>query len=135
MPACRDDAPKVLVLDWLTRFALHVATGALAVAVHYSLMAMAMRAGADPLLASSLGFVAGAVTRFLTAYFNVFTPSGTMREAVPRFLLALAVQFALNSLLLAAFIGLGLAVWWAQVLTTILLTFLNYVVYRLWVFR
>jgi putative flippase GtrA len=32
-------------------------------------------------------------------------------------------------------VGAGLGVWLAQVSATVLLTFVNYVVYRLWVFR
>jgi putative flippase GtrA len=124
-----------VLVDWVVRFALHVATGFLAVAVHYSLMALLLHAGMQPVLASSLGFVAGAITRFLTAYINVYAPTGTMRAAMPRFLLALAAQFFLNSLLLAGLIETGMGVWWAQVLTSGVLTFSNYLVYRLWVFR
>ncbi|MCI0594528.1 GtrA family protein [Chromohalobacter sp.] len=128
------DRMPVLV-DWVVRFALHVATGVLAVAVHYSLMAVLLRAGTQPVLASSLGFVAGAVTRFLTAYFKVYAPTGTMRAAMTRFLLALGTQFFLNSVLLAGMLEMRMSVWRAQVLTTVLLTFGNYLVYRLWVFR
>ena len=123
------------LVDWGVRFALHVATGVLAVAVHYSLMAALLHGGTQPILASSLGFVAGAITRFLTAYFKVYAPTGTMRAAMPRFLLALGAQFIVNSLLLAAMIDVGMTVWWGQVVTTLVLTFGNYLVYRLWVFR
>lgn len=126
---------KDLLFDWVKRFVLHVATGALAVAVHYTIMAVAMGIGVGPLGASSLGFSVGAATRFFTAYFHVFAPSDNVRDTVPRFLLALGAQFVLNSVLLSGLIGVGLAVWWAQITTTILMTFLNYVVYRLWVFR
>ncbi len=121
--------------DWLWRFVLHVATGLLAVAVHYALMALAMKGGLHPVAASALGFAGGAVTRFYTAYFHVYAPSGSMRAALPRFLLLLAVQFVANALLLQALLALGLPVWWAQAVTTIVLTFVVYLAYRLLVFR
>ena len=44
-------------------------------------------------------------------------------------------QLAANSALLAALTREGVAVWPAQVTTTIVLTFVNYLVYRWWVFR
>ena len=124
-----------VLFDWIARFAMHVATGVLAVAVHYALMAVLLQAGTQPVLASSLGFMAGAITRFFTAYYTVYAPTGAVRSTVPRFVLALGTQFFLNSALLAGLIEIGVAVWWAQVATTVLLTFGNYLVYRLWVFR
>jgi putative flippase GtrA len=52
-----------------------------------------------------------------------------------RFAVAIAAQLAANTGLLAALTGAGLTVWPAQVVTTILLTVVNYLVYRWWVFR
>ncbi len=124
-----------LVHDWIVRFARHILTGVLAVLVHYGLMSLALRVDAAPLIATSIGFIGGAIVRFLTAYFHVFAPSESVKFALPRFLLALAVQWALNALMLSGLMGAGLSVWVAQVATTILLTFVNYLVYRLWVFR
>ena len=123
------------IQDWIVRFARHVLTGVLAVLVHYGLMSLALRADAAPLIATSIGFIGGAVVRFLTAYFHVFAPSESVRFALPRFLLALAAQWALNVILLGGSMQMGLSVWVAQIATTILLTFVNYLVYRLWVFR
>ena len=123
------------VQDWIVRFARHVVTGVLAVLVHYGLMLLALRADAAPLVATSIGFIGGAIVRFLTAYFHVFAPSESVRFALPRFLLALAAQWALNVILLGGLMQMGLSVWVAQIATTILLTFVNYLVYRLWVFR
>ena len=117
------------------RFVRHVLTGLLAVLVHYGLMSMALRADAAPLVATSIGFIGGAVVRFLTAYFHVFAPSELVKLALPRFLLALTAQWVLNALLLGGLMQAGLSVWIAQITTTVLLTFVNYLVYRLWVFR
>ena len=49
--------------DWLVRFARHVLTGLLAVLVHYGLMSLALRADTAPLIATSIGFIGGAIVR------------------------------------------------------------------------
>lgn len=120
--------------DWVLRFVLHVATGVLAVLVHYAVMAACMRFGAEPVQASAVGFVAGAVVRFLTAFFHVYSPTASVLVAAPRFVLALAVQFTLNAVLLSLLIDAGVTVWWAQTVTTVLLAFGTYLIYRLFVF-
>jgi putative flippase GtrA len=126
---------RAILRDWMVRFVWHVATGVLAVAVHYVLMALVLRAGATPLMATCGGFVGGAITRFFTAYFHVFAPSQSVKFAIPRFVVTLAAQFLLNALLFDALMRAGLSVWVAQIIATVLLTFVNYLAYRLWVFR
>jgi putative flippase GtrA len=116
-------------------FGLHVGTGFLAVAAHYGAMAALLAGGVPPLTASGIGFGAGALVRFLLAYYGVFLPTRGMVTAGWRFGVALALQLAVNTLLLAALLALGFAVWPAQVTVTIVVTLLNYLVYRLWVFR
>lgn len=123
------------LLHWLHTFVLHVATGFLAVAAHYSVMYGFVRAGFAGVPASALGFVAGALTRFALSYWHVFSPSRGVRVASLRFVVAIAAQLAANSALLASLLQLGVSLWPAQVTTTVLLTFANYLVYRLWVFR
>jgi putative flippase GtrA len=130
-----DAEKRVDAMDWLKRFVLHVITGFAAVAVHYAVMWVLLRVGAEAVVASSVGFAFGALTRFFTAYYNVFEPTQKMRSTIPKFVLALAVQGLLNSVFLTGFMALGVALWYAQVATTVLMTFLNYVVYRLWVFK
>ena len=120
---------------WIHSFSLHVATGFAAVAAHYVLMYAMLRTGLAPVPASAVGFVAGALTRFVFSYAHIFTPTQGINVAGVRFVVAIVAQLAANSALLAALTTAGLAVWPAQVTTTILLTFANYLVYRWWVFR
>lgn len=121
--------------SWLFGFFLHVVTGVLAVAAHYSLMWVLTLGGVAPVPASAVGFVAGAATRYLLSYYKVFTPTGSVPATLVRFAIALTAQLAANTAMLAGFLSLGWPVWVAQVTTTVLLTFVNYVVYRLWVFH
>jgi putative flippase GtrA len=123
------------ILHWIHSFALHVATGAIAVAAHYSVMYGLVKAGLPGVPASGLGFVAGALTRFALSYWRVFAPSRGMTVAGTRFVVAIVLQLMVNTLLLAGLLQAGLALWPAQVTTTVLMTFGNYLAYRLWVFR
>jgi len=116
-------------------FGLHVATGFIAVAVHYGAMWLFLRGGLPPVAASASGFVAGALARFALSYFGVFAPSKGMAVAGWRFVLAILLQLGLNSALLSVLLAAGLGVWHAQVVATVALTVVNFVVYRLWVFR
>ena len=123
------------ILHWIHSFSLHVATGAIAVAAHYAVMYGFVKSGVPGVPASALGFGAGALTRFALSYWRVFAPSRGMTAAGTRFVMAIALQLAVNTLLLATFLKLGLTLWPAQVTTTVLMTFGNYLVYRFWVFR
>jgi len=123
------------VMHWIHSFTLHVATGFVAVAAHYSVMYGFVRAGVAGVPASALGFVAGALTRFALSYWHIFTPSRGVKVATVRFALAILLQLVANSALLAGLLDLGMSLWPAQVTTTIALTFANYLAYRLWVFK
>jgi putative flippase GtrA len=123
------------ILHWIHSFSLHVATGAVAVAAHYAVMYGLVKSGMPGVPSSAIGFGAGALTRFVLSYWRVFAPSRGMKTAGVRFAVAIAFQLLMNTLLLTAFLNLGLTLWPAQVTTTVLMTFCNYLVYRFWVFR
>jgi putative flippase GtrA len=123
------------ILHWIHSFSLHVLTGAVAVAAHYAVMYGLVQAGMPGVPASGAGFVVGALTRFALSYWRVFAPTRGMATAGTRFVVAITLQLAVNSLLLAGLMALGLTLWPAQVATTVLMTFGNYLAYRLWVFR
>jgi putative flippase GtrA len=130
-PAVRRAAAIAL----LANFSLHVLTGFGAVAVHYGMLYVLLRFGLPPLAGSAIGFCGGALTRFTLSYWRVFTPSHGLTIAGRRFVVAIAAQAVANTLLLALLLAAGADVWPAQIATTVILTFANYAVYRLWVFR
>jgi len=121
--------------EWVREFVLHVLTGVLTVVAHYSLMWLLIRGGMVAVAASGIGFLAGAVTRFFLSYTKVFSPADSVPVTLIRFMTALGAQWVVNILLLNAFLMAGLMLWFAQVGATVVLTFVNYLVYRLWVFR
>jgi putative flippase GtrA len=123
------------LLHWIHSFVLHVLTGFFAVAAHYALMYALVQAGVSGVLASSVGFAAGALTRFALSYWRVFLPTRGVTAASSRFVVAVGLQLLANGVLLAGLIEFGLSLWPAQVAATIIVTFANYLAYRLWVFR
>jgi len=131
----RRPGPAGGIGHWIHTFALHVLTGFGAVAAHYAVMYAAVRSGVAPVAASAVGFLFGALTRFALSYWHIFEPSRGVRIAGLRFVVAIIAQLALNSAMLAALLAQGISLWPAQVATTIVLTFANYLAYRLWVFR
>lgn len=130
----RPDA-KGGLFAWLHGFTLHVATGFVAVGVHYGAMWLLVEARLGSVMASAMGFLAGAVARFALSYWHVFAPTRGVRVAGTRFAITIACQLVANSGILAALLAAGVPLWPAQVATTVALTVFNYLAYRLWVFR
>ncbi len=120
--------------SWLTGFMLHLITGGMATAAHYGVMWLSLQAGLTSLVATSIGFIFGAVTRFFLSYFHVFSSEVAIPMAMGRFIVALLVQLACNGLLLNE-IHKFIPIWEAQVVTTISLTVFTYIAHRVWVFR
>ena len=133
--ARRAELRRAFLIGLIANFTLHVLTGFAAVAVHYGILYVLLQISVPALLASSIGFCGGAVTRFVLAYYRVFAPTQGLTTAGWRFVVVIGTGMLANTALLGALLSLGVSVWPAQIATTILLTFGNYVAYRLWVFR
>jgi putative flippase GtrA len=126
---------RAVIIGLIANFSLHVITGFAAVAVHYGVLYVLLKLAVPPLIASGIGFCGGAATRFALAYLRVFTPSHGLTTAGRRFVVVIGIQAVMNTALLGSLLAGGIGVWPAQIATTVLLTFANYIAYRLWVFR
>jgi putative flippase GtrA len=131
----RIELRRAVIIGLIANFTLHVLTGFAAVAVHYGILYVLLQFSVPPLIATSIGFCGGALTRFVLAYYRVFAPTQGLTTAGWRFVVVIGVGMLANTALLGALLSLGVPLWPAQIATTILLTFGNYVAYRLWVFR
>lgn len=120
---------------WVRSFFLHVVTGFVAVAGHYGVMWVLLSFGTHALVASTGGFVVGAAIRYVLSYFHVFSPSDGIPATFARFLVSLAIQLIGNLVILDTLLQIWPHVWLAQATTTVLMTIVNYLMYRLWVFR
>ena len=123
------------VRGWLLSFTLHVLTGFLAVAGHYGVMWVLLSFGTPAVPASAGGFMVGAAIRFFLSHFHIFSPEDGMPATLPRFIVSLGIQLAANMFILDVLLGFWSSVWLAQATTTVVMTFANYLMYRLWVFR
>ncbi len=121
--------------DWKVQFFQHLVTGAVATAAHYIVMWLALSFQLFPVFATSIGFLAGASTRFLFSYFHIFEPERDVIKALPLFILALGLQMAANAGLLTLLLSVNLSVWPSQVLATGMLTVFNFLAYKYWVFK
>ncbi len=119
------------------RFLSYGIAGLAATASHYAtMMGLVWAMGGREVLASSLGFIVGALVKYPLNYWLVFASRQHHRVAVPRFVISLALSFALNAILLALLLRLlDVHYMVSQVLTTGVVIMVNYVMARLWVFR
>ncbi|MBR0568240.1 GtrA family protein [Azoarcus sp. L1K30] len=102
---------------------------------HYLVMWIMLQIFAMPLLASAVGFSVGAATRYWMSYFKIFSPEGGVSATLIKFIVAIGLQLLANIALLDILMQAGIELWIAQVIATVSLTILNYLAYRLWVFR
>ena len=119
------------------RAASYIASGFAATGSHYAVMiALVQWAGWWEVAASSAGFLAGAAVKYPLNYWVVFKSSADHGRALVRFFIGIAAGFALNGIILAALLAsLDAHYLVSQVLTTGLVTLVNYLLARNWIFR
>lgn len=118
-------------------FVLYVVSGVASVATHYAFTIAAVELVAwRPLFATSVGFLVGAVTKYLMNYFLAFESEEPHAAAIPRFGVMILSLFAANAAIFwALHEEAGLHYMVAQVITTGFLVPVGYLVNRAWVFR
>ena len=121
----------------VAKLASYVASGLAATAAHYGVMvALVQWAGWWEVAASSAGFLAGALVKYPLNYWVVFKSSADHGRALVRFFIGLAAGFALNAIILAILLAtLDVHYLVSQVLTTGIVTLVNYLLARNWIFR
>ena len=102
------------------KFARFCLVGTVATALHFAILIAGVRlVGVDAVIASSVGYVAGAIASYALNYGFTYRSMRPHQEAVPRFILVLAIGLALNAALMAIQINLlGFHYLAAQVLAT-----------------
>lgn len=115
----------------------YIASGLASTAAHYVVMvALVHWAGWWEVAASSAGFLAGAAVKYPLNYWVVFKSDTDHGRALVRFAIGLAVGFALNGIILAVLLAtLDVHYLVSQVLTTGVVTVVNYLLARNWIFR
>jgi len=112
------------------------AAGGLATAIHWAAMGLLVATGADPLLSTAVGSLAGASANYGLQRGLAFRGAGPHRQTVWRYLIACAFAWQANLLLFAVLNGAAaLPVAIAQALTTALVAVSNFAIYRRLVFH
>jgi len=108
--------------------------GAIGTATHYVLLVLLVQAAAvNPVLASTVGAVAGAIVNYALNHRYTFDSRRRYHESLPRFMAIAAVGMAINAALLAALVnGLGVHYLAAQVVATLAVLGVTFLANRAW---
>ena len=117
-------------------FWVFVGVGGVATGAHYALLVVLVQLfHAEPTLASTAGFVLGAVINYILNYRITFRSTRAHASAIPRFIAAAASGMVLNALLVALGVhGLRVHYLVAQVVSTTIVLFWNFVINKYWTF-
>lgn len=113
-----------------------LASGGLATAIHWGLMALLVVLGVNAAVATAAGAALGAASNYILQFHITFRARAQHSRAVPAYFAVVCVSWLANQLLfMGLHAGLALAVVPAQGLTTLLVAFLNFCLYTTVVFH
>ena len=118
------------------KFAAYAIAGLAATGTHYVVMVVIINQAKLPeVIASCIGFLAGACVKYPLNYWAVFASEQRHAVAIPRFVISLAIGFVLNAVIFAILLRvLDVHYMVSQVLTTGTVLFVNYLLARYWIF-
>lgn len=118
------------------QFATFAAVGAIGTGAHYlTLVLLVKLAGMAPVLASTVGFLIGALTNYALNYRITFSSSNPHHQALPKFLAVAVVGLALNASVLRLSVSwLGMHYLFGQVFATGLVLLWNFCANKMWTF-
>lgn len=116
--------------------ARYLLSGGVATLLHWSTMALLIYLGAPPGLATATGAVAGAILNYFLQFHFTFRSNRAHSVTVPIYLWVTTASWMANNLIFFVFFHLiTLHTGYAQLLTTLMVTFLNLILYRSLVFH
>jgi putative flippase GtrA len=118
------------------QFLRFAAMGALGTGVHYAILIVLVSFfNQSATLSAMIGATAGALTNYFLNYHFTFASDRRHREALPRFLTMAALGVVMNGLIVAALTSYTVNYLVAQVVATLVILGVNFMVSRLWIFR
>jgi putative flippase GtrA len=120
----------------LRQFLNFAAIGAVGTVGHYTTLVICVELlTIRPLIASTLGFVVGAVINYFLNYHLTFRSRKKHTEALPKFMLAATVGMFINMAIMSLALNvLMLYYLFSQVLATLLVLIWNFVINKIWTF-
>lgn len=121
----------------LRQFVFFSAIGAVGTAGHYATLLLLVEGlSQSPILASTLGFIVGALINYILNYRFTFQSDKPHREALTKFLLVAAIGAGINTGLMALFIELLLLHYFiAQLIATAVVLLWNFLISKYWTFQ
>ncbi len=124
-----------MIVQEFRKFIVYCFVGVIATGAHYAVMVALVRWGDTPEVATCVGYIAGAIVKYPLNYGLVFSSRERHSVAVPKFVAALAIGFALNAIVFAMLLRfLDTYYMVSQVITTGIVLFANYLLARYWIF-
>jgi len=118
------------------QFAKFAIVGLAATGLHYAIyLALVMGFDVKPGIAAAIGAAFGACVVYLLNRRYTFATQRAHRETIPRFVALSVLGAALNGAIVGWLSGLGLHFLLAQIVATILVLFINFVVSKKWIYR
>ena len=111
--------------------------GVIGTSGHYVvLIALVQLGGADPVIASTLGFIVGALINYYLSYHFVFRSSARHRDGLPKFITVALTGMIINTAVMALLTSQAFFPYLVnQVIATTCVLFWNFFGNRLWTFR
>lgn len=104
--------------------------------VHYAVLIVLVSGfNQSAAISAMIGATAGALTNYFLNYHFTFASDKRHREALPRFMAMAAVGIAMNGLIVEALTLYEVNYLVAQVVATLVILGINFMVSRLWIFR
>ncbi len=117
-------------------FVLFFVVGGSATLLHYAIMwGLMTYAAVSATNASAYGFVVGGIANYLANAYFTFGGGHRHQKALPKFIATSTMGLAMNQLVLALGISVGLPVLVAQILATGVVFLWNYVINAIWTFK
>ena len=118
------------------QFLRFAAMGALGTGVHYAILIVLVSFFNHPAtLSAMMGATAGALTNYFLNYHFTFASDRRHREALPRFMTMAVLGVAMNGLIVEALTHYQLNYLVAQIIATLAILSINFMVSRIWIFR
>lgn len=120
----------------LRQFCSYATIGAVGTAGHYTTLIICVELLAiRPILASTFGFIVGAVINYFLNYFLTFRSSKKHHEALPKFMITATVGMLLNLLIMSLALKILMLYYLlAQVVSTLLVMTWTFAINKIWTF-
>jgi len=110
--------------------------GVVGTAVHYSILVLLVQVYyTSPIIASTIGFVGGAVTNYLLNYYVNFKSKKEHIYVFPKFIAIATIGMVINGLIMSILLYFGLHYLLCQIISTSMVLLWNFVCNYFWSFK